>query len=301
MKKLVALCVLVCSAFLFSGCYLNEQVNRNEVAAMIDGGRITAVVGSGVYTNIGLFADLEHVACDVQTVVVNDDSVATKDTQVVSVEVTVQVGRGCDNDSVTELLSRWSSIAKDDQALVETVKTFVGTGIKEGTRAYTLDQLLDDRKGLAESIRNSLNEQIKFPAEITAVAVTNVDPNQSYIEILQEKANIAAQTSTELRRQELIRQKASNDKLQQDQDVVVAQAQLEAEKAKTAVQLEISNRAGQKIAAENQVYQLNQQAFELKRLELLANVLGDKTILLPSGNLNLLLGLDKVLPVPTQP
>jgi len=291
--KFLAVVLVVIAALSMTACYINEPVASNEVAAQMDGGRITNIVGPGVQSDWGMFAELRQVSCDTLTVDVSDPSVATKETQVVGIKATIQVKRKCDSDSVKQLLTSWVTIASNNEELSKVVSAVAAQGIKVGARTFTMEELLNDRNKMASTIEQTLNENVAFPVDIVAVVVNDVSPSDSYLKILQDKADYTAKTSAELQRQALIRQQASNQKLEQEQAAEVSKQQLLAEQAKTNVELEIASREGKKIAAQYDVYQTNRAAYDLRRMELLKGILGDKStmyFLQPDQLLNLFLG-----------
>lgn len=288
---------------LLTGCYWNDEIATNQVGVTLDKNKIQEVVGPGVYTDMGFFAELKSMNVDTLTFSVEDPEVLTKDNQAVGVKITIQARRKGDDESVKNLFTKWSALT-DDQNLINTISATAREGMKNGTRNYTLTELLDDRNGLAGAISAAVEDDAtKYSVEIVNVTIENIAPSQSYMGILSDTANIKAETDKEKRRQDLINQKAANDILEQQQAVKVAEAQVLAEEAKTAVQVEIAKREGEVIAAKNQVYVDNPQAFELRRLELLKDVLGDKNVIyLPSDVvLNFLAGSlngSAVVPVP---
>lgn len=302
MKKFL---IVLFALFSMSACYWNDEVGTNQVAVQLDENKIQSVVGPGVYTDMGFFADLKTMDVDTQTFSVDDPEVLTKDNQAVGVKVTIQARRKSDNDSVRNIFEKWSTLT-DNTALVNTISATAREGMKNGTRGYTLTELLNDRNGLADAIALSLKDDAeKYSVEIVNVTIENIAPSAQYMAILSETANIKAQTDQEIRRQDLINQQAANDILAQQQRVKVAEAQVIAEQAETAVQVEIAERQNQIIAAQNEVYQINPQAFELRRLELMEKILGDKSVVyLPADVvMNLFQNFGNgVVPIPgTQP
>lgn len=280
--KLLSLCIL--AVMFLSGCYINDEVGTNQVGIQLDQNKIVDIVDPGVYSDWGLWSDLKVVDVDTLTFSVEDPEVLTKDNQAVGVKITIQARRKNDDDSIENLLTKWSLLVNND-ALIATISATAREGMKNGTRGYTLTELLDDRNGLADAIRTQLElDSAKYSVEIINVTVENIAPSVSYMEILSQTANLKAQTDQEKRRQDLINQQASNDILEQEQRVKVANAQVLAEQAETDVQVEIAKRAGEVVKASNQVYVDNPQAFELERLRLLKDVLGDKSVIyyLPS-------------------
>jgi uncharacterized membrane protein YqiK len=294
------LVLLLIVGLLLSGCYINEEVDANEVGIKMYAGEIKSCVGPGVHTEIGWFADLKQISSATVKLNVGDPEVATQDNQLVGVEITIQARRLTDCDSARNILTNWPALV-DDQALMDTVDATAREGIKVGTRSFTLTQLLDDRNSLATKIQESLEGDAGvYSVEIVNVIVNNIAIDPSYAEQLKTKALLTAQIETELRRQDLIKQTASNNILEQERRTAVLGETVKAEQAQTAVQLEIATRAGKMIAAENQVYVTNQYAFELEKLRLLKDILGDKATFyfIPEGtDITMLWNPGSVVPI----
>ena len=297
---------------MLTGCVFNDEVGTNQMAVRLYKNNIEQVVGPGVYTQWFCFwCDLKSMDIDTLTFPVEDAEVLTKDNQAVSVKITIQARRKADDVAVKNIFTNWSTLTVNEQ-LINTISATAREGMKVGTRKFTLTDLLDERSdvsevagentklGLAGEIRKAIEEDAaKYSVEIINVTVENIGPSAEYMGILGQTANLNAEIDKSKREQELIKQKALNNILEQESRVTVAQAQLEAERAETEVQVEIAERAGEIITASNQVYTDNPQAFELERLRLLKDVLGDKVMFLPSDAvLTLLQGAGGVLPLP---
>lgn len=286
MKKVLSLLVLLVLVFQ-TGCYFNEEVESNQIAVKLYKNQIESIADKpgGVYSAVTCFyCDIRAVDIDTQTFSVEDPSVLTSDNQEVSVKITIQARRKSDNASIKNLLTNWSLLANNDQ-FRSTISATALQGMKNGVRDFTLQGLLDDRTGLSNKVKEHLQANAdKYSAEIVAVTIENIGPSEEYMKILSDTANLKAQTDQAKRKQDLINQNAANSILEQQQRVNVANEQVKAEQAETNVQVEIAKRQGEVIAAQNSVYSLNPQAFELKRLELLKDVLNNKTIMfIPEG------------------
>lgn len=302
-KKL--LLVFVIFSVLASGCYFNEDVGTNEVAVKLYKNQIETIADKpgGVYSAATCFyCDLRKVGIDTLTFSVEDPEVLTKDNQAVSVKVTIQARRKADSESIKNLLTNWS-ILVDNNQLIATISATAREGMKNGTRGYTLAELLDDRNGLAGDIMQQLEDDAeKYSVDIVNVTIENIGPSAEYMAILSQTANLKAQTDQEIRRQDLINQQSKNAQLEQQQRVLVAKEQVKAEQAETEVQVEIASREGEVVAARNLVYSDNPQAFELKRLEWLAKILGEKSVFYLPADTDLTLFLQQLsgqaVPVP---
>ena len=306
--KLRSLIIGLLMLLLTTGCVLGDEVATNQVGVKLESNKIDEVVGSGVYWYWGWYDDLKVMNVDTLTFSVEDPEVLTKDNQAVSVKITIQARRKNDDESVHNIFTRWSSLT-DDTNLINTISATAREGMKVGTRKFTLTQLLDERSddagglGLAGEIRAAITEDAaKYSVELINVTVENIGASPEYMQILSQTANLNAEIEKARREQELINQKASNNVLEQEKRTEVANAQLEAEEAQTNVEVEIAERAGEVIAAANEVYSLNPEAFELERLRLLKEVLGENTIYLPSDVVLNLLRVENsntpVLPLP---
>jgi hypothetical protein len=243
-----ALLMLVVSVAL-SGCYINKEVAPSQVGVELVRNELKNCVTSGVYTGMGFWDDLTLVSMDTLTFKVSDPEVATNDNQLVGIEVTIQSRRKSDCESVKGLLTNWSTL-NDDNNLIGVITATALEGIKVGTRQFTLAQLLDDRNGLSGKISEGIEaDASKYSTEIINVTVSNIALAPDYASMMQSKALLTAEIDLELRRQDLIIQKASNDKLEQDQRALVLEQKLFAEQAQTAVDVEIASREGKKTAA----------------------------------------------------
>ena len=305
MNKLYKALSLVALFSLFvSACYWNDDVKRDQYGVKMREGKIVECVGPGIYNDGEWFADLIEVSAGTVTFEVTDPEVATKDSQLVGVTISIQARRNGDCESLKNLLTNWAALVSDEN-LISVISATANEGIKVGTRDFTLTGLLDDRNGLASTIQASLETDAeKYSVDIINVTVKNVGLDPKYAEVLQSKALLTVQIEQALREQDLIKQQAQNDQLSQEQKALVLNQQLVAEQAKTAVEVEIASREGKAIAARNEIYLANLPAYELERLRLLKDILGDKAVLyfVPQGtDLTLLLsgaGGPNVVPLP---
>lgn len=249
----------------------------------MESNKIVNVVGPGMYSG-GALAEIKVINVDALTFSVEDPEVLTSDNQAIGLKVTIQARRKSDKDSVMNLMTNWSTLT-DDGNFVNTVAATAREGMKNGVRSFTLDKLLDDRNGLANNIKDQLEQDSeKYSAEIINVTIENVAPSAEYMKALNDKALLRVNTEVEVQRQSLINQQAANDILQAEKSKTVLEKQLDVQKAQTAIDVEIAQREGKKVAAAQQVYTDNPQAFELKRLELIQRMFGTGTVyFIPEG------------------
>lgn len=287
MNRFKSILFLFVAALLIAACVWNDEVQPNEVGQITDAGRHLRCVGPGLQNEGGFYTGLSTYRIDPMTFNVINASVATKDTQIVSVEITVQARRKADCPATQALYTKWASML-DDQNVVNAVSAVAAQAIKSGVRNYTLNGLLDDRDGLGLSILSELLEQpIAEVIEFISVAVPNVDVDDTYEALLQERNNLREQVNVEAQRQAVIQQEYANRVFEQEQAELALIAQLEREKAQTAVDVEIATRQGDVTEAQNAIYETNQQAFELRRLQLLKDVFNNKTVIIVPENSDL--------------
>lgn len=274
--RLFALFVVLVS-FLLSGCYWNADVNPNQMGVQIESNEIFKVVGPGLYSG-GWFGELVVINMDTLTFSVEDPEVLTSDRQAIGLKVTIQARRNRDEASIRTLITNWASLV-NDEALIGVITATSRESMKNGVIGFTLNSLLDDRNGLANAIKDSLTKDAeKYGVEIVNVTIENVSASPEYMKALSDKSLIQVNTDVELQRQKLIEQKAANDILQAEKSKTVLDAQLNVQKAQTAIDVEIAEREGKKIAAAQAVYAMNPQAFELKKWEFIQNTFGAGTV-----------------------
>lgn len=284
-KSSRAVALLVLLSVLLGACVWNEPVATNQAAVWSDGGKLGACVEPGIYTDLNTFVDLIEVNKDTFPFEVSDPEVATVDNQLVGVTVSLQVRRNTDCESMKGMLTNFPALRENNQQIIDLLTPLVAEGMKNGVRAFNLDGLLSDRNGLSEAIRTSIEDDAKkYYIEVVGVQVKNVALNADYARLLQDKANLTVQRDTKIKERDIIQQNAANQQFEQEQLAITLGKQLEAEKAKTAVEVEVAKREGEKTAASQQVYSSNPQAFELEKLRLMAQILGKGTIyFIPEG------------------
>lgn len=298
-KKLLMLLLAGIVTLTSSGCYFWKSVQTNQIGAQVVRNEIVRCVGPGVYTNALPFRKLYRYSVATITFEVEDPEVATADNQLVGVKITIQARRKGDCESNKAFHSNWSNLLRDD-ILRDTIDANAREGIKNGTRKFTLMELLDDRNLLADAIGEQLQlDTDKYHTEIINVTIENIAIDPEYAQVLQDTAQLNAQKDYQERRKSLIEQQAQTDLFEREQAQLVLAEQLKVEKAQTDVDVEIASREGKKIQANQEIYLLNDRAYQLRKLELLQEILGDNVVyFLPEGTdltlfMSELTGLDK--------
>lgn len=288
----MALLVMAIVLMSTSGCYWWRSVKTDEVGAKVQSNRVEQCVPSGIYTNARLFSKLRTVSVATITFEVEDPEVATADNQLVGVRITIQARRKGDCDSTKAFLTNWTQLL-NDAVLKDTIDATAREGIKNGTRGFTLTQLLNDRNGLSTAITEQLKlDAGKYATDIVNVTIENIALDPQYVKQLQETAQLKAQEDFQIRRQGLIEIQAETDLFERQQAQLVLAEQLLVEQAQTAVDVEIATREGKKTLARQEVYLQNEKAFELEKLRLLSDILGKGTTYFLSEGTDLTLFMD---------
>lgn len=286
-KNIVVLFLVVVGALFNTGCYLWQQAEPSEIAVQLRSGRIVDIADQtgGLFSDTDWNAEVVFVDVGTLTFPVEDPSILTSDNQQIGMLINIQVRRNQNKSSIESFITQWNDLL-NNQRVIDTVSATAREGMKNGVINYTLSEILTERNSLADDIAASVEEDaVKYGIEIVNLTITDVSPSSEYLAVLEEKSLLKVQTEKELERQNLINQEAANAILQAEKDVEVKVAQLEKERAQTAVEVEVAERAGKVIAAQNQVYLDNPLAFELERIRLMQAYFSDKTtyFFIPQG------------------
>lgn len=292
MKKRITLAVLLVLATLFCcSCYYNAEIESSEVGVLMDDGvSVTDVVGAGRYSKMKWYADIEAMDISTKKIVLEIEDVSTSDKQTVGVEVMAEVARKSDEESVRNLWKNYNAVAKKDEHLTALVQDLLRSPVNKVSTQMTVDEML----GVAESDKTRATMENDIFAllspllesrgiALNAFQVMNISVDPQYQAKLQEKSTAAIEI-------ELAEQKAKQ-----------LEKQLEQEQAQTEIDLEKARRANLVAEEEAKVYETSKEAYELKRLELMKNMLGDsdKVYFIPEGaDITLFLGSEKPVTVP---
>lgn len=291
MKKRFALALIIIAAmFSLCSCYWKSEIQANEVGLIMDDGvSVTAVVGAGRYTDMSRYAEIKSMDISTKKIVLTIDDVSTSDKQTVGLEVLAEVSRKSDEASVLNLWKNYNAVAKKDDQLTALVQDLLRSPVNKVSTQMTVDEML----GVAESDKNRATMESDIFSllspllesrgiALTAFQVMNISVDPQYQAKLQEKSTAAIEI-------ELAEQKAKQ-----------LEKQLEQEQAQTEIDLEKARRANLVAEEEAKVYETSEEAYELKRLELMKDMLGesDKVYFIPEGaDITLFLGTEKPIGV----
>ena len=281
---------LLTISVLGGGCYCNARIAESEVGlVMPDGVRVSDVVGPGLYTDAGFYSDIQSIDASAKTLVWDDPDLVTADKQPIGLALGVTYARMRDTDSVKQLWSQYRAEATDDVALEQQVFNRIARVAKSVTAKYTLNEMLGvsgaestGRQVVTQDLFELLESELaEVKIQLLDVGINNISPSSDYLGLLEQKSN--AQVAVEVAQEETKR----------------LHEQLEQERAQTEIDIEKARRDNLVNEELSKVYEQSPQYFELERLRLLQDVVGDndKMYFIPDGtDLTLILGAD-VIPV----
>lgn len=274
MKRIAHTLALLLLAALASGCYFTD-VQTSEVGIETNRGSVTDVKAPGGHQSISPFTVLHKIEVSAKTMEWNDPDLVTADKQPIGVTIAVTFARRRDRDNVLLMWNQYRSEAISDQALFQQVNNRIPAVAKTVTARYTLDQLLGTGSGEAggrsvvqNDLFNLLEPELnEFGVALLDIRVSNFAPDQAYLDLLKAKAQVGLE-------QEIAEQRT----LQLGE-------QLRQEQAQTEIDLERARRQNEVNQELSRVYDTSDRYFELERLRLLQDVVGDsdKLYFIPQG------------------
>ena len=256
--------------FSFTGqfFYFFERVNEDEVAVQFESGRITDIVGPGVYNDVGLFVDLKRVSSRAVAFEITDAELITKDKQRIGLVVTGDVFRPTlsQKDTIQELWAEYNQLYTDDEA----VRTRISLRAQQAMKVCVGDRNFDDavigtaRDELRNCIDDELNElAANFGLRVDNVVVPEVllspDVQAGLDEIVRKRLQ------TEQANQDLLRVKAEAEAEQERQqgEIRIAQSRIQEEARQQTMLAQLDE---EKIKAQRAVIEA-ERANELARVE----------------------------------
>lgn len=288
------------------------QIDEGQAGIELTQGRIVDVHGPGpIFRPFAPFTEIEVVNIRRQTREITQN-VASSDKQLYDIIIQVDYSRRSDRDS---LIQGYSKIGVSDDQLNRFLDGFINDALKSASTQFTLDQALSDRNGFSTRITQFLRtppadgqaapvDQIYVNLE--AVKVLDIQVGEAYAELLAQKANLEVQIETEQKRREQIEAQQANNLFQAEQEAAVA---LTREKGLTAAALEAAARDAQVRAIEGRYWRENPELFELRKRELMVQMMDNGNLWFIDPNTDLTLLLNQLgdgagtaaVPVPTQP
>lgn len=273
-RPLLRLTGLLVGALLLSGCYFTS-VESNQIGIETMRGEVNDIKGPGGHQSLDPFAQLHLMDVSAKTVEWADPDLVTADKQPIGVSIAATFARRRDAENVRLLWDQYRSEAVSDEALLQQVSNRIPSVAKTVTARYTLDELLGtgpSEGGGRSVVQNDLfillqPELEEFGVDLLDIRVSNFAPDQAYLDLLKEKAQVG-----------LEREIAQQRTLQLEE-------QLKQEQAQTEIDLERARRQNEVDTALSRVYDASDRYYELERLRLLQDVIGesDKLYFIPEG------------------
>lgn len=286
------LCTLLTIVIFTTGCFFKAEVQTSQVGLIMpDGVKVSETVGAGRYTKMNWYAGIERIDVSAKTIEWEDPDLVTRDKQPISLRVGVTYKRNPDSKEILEMWNVYRNEAISDEALQQQVLNRIPRTAKAVTTQFKLDEMLGiSESGGREAVQQALFELLEPELQevgiiLLDIGINDIGVDPDFLHLLKAKAQ--AQVKSEVA-QETTKQLGE---------------QLLQEKAQTEIDIEIAERENKVNEELSKVYAESEQYFELERLRLLADVVGqnDKIYFIPSdANLTLFLsgsGAPEFVPV----
>jgi hypothetical protein len=263
--------------------YFFERVSASEVGVQFVSGRIKDVVGPGVYSDVGLFVDMERVSIQSVGFSVSDAELITKDKQRIGVVVTGDVFRpGLEGkDQITQLWGEYSALFLSDEAARLRIEDRARQSMKVcvGDRNFDDNVIGTGRDELRNCIDDELNElAANYGLRVDNVVVPEVILSPEVQARLDEIVQSRLQT-----------EKAAQDKLKADAEASAEQARQEGEIRVQQSRIQEESRQQTILAVLEQEKIVAQRAvIEAERANELARVEAEQAIIVAEKNNELL-------------
>lgn len=203
--------------------YFLMQVDAQEVGVQFESGRITGVVGPGVYSDFGLYVELKKVSSEAVKFDVSDPEIITADKQRIGLRVTGDAFRpGLINADVLQAKwAQYSTIFLDDLVAQERVQALAQQAMKVCVGERPFD---DAVIGTARDVlRACIDEELSKLADNYGLQIENVVVPEV---ILSPEVQTALDAIVQSR---LATEKAAQDKLRAEAEADAEQARQEGE------------------------------------------------------------------------
>jgi len=273
------------------------QIDEGQAGIVLTQGRIESIVPSGAFFRpFAPFTEVQIVNLRRQTREITQN-VASSDKQLYDIIIQVDYSRRSDPESLRQ---QYSQIGVSDDQLNRFLDGFINDALKTASTQFTLDEALSDRNGFSTKITEYLtrrpSEGQPSPIEqiyvnLEAVKVLDIKVGEAYAELLAQKANLEVQIETEQKRREQIEAQQANNLYQAEQEAAVG---LTRERGQTAAALEAANRDAKVRAIEGRYWRENPELFELRKRELMAQMLDNGNMWFIDPNTDITLLLDRM-------
>ncbi|MFN8443201.1 MAG: SPFH domain-containing protein [Caldilineaceae bacterium] len=268
----ITLIVVAVVLFLFNYVgqfyYFFERVEAQEIGVQFQSGQIEEVVGPGVYSDFGLFVNLQKISAQAVPVLVEDPELLTKDKQRIGLVVTADFFRPglAEKDTLRNLWARYRTVFTEDNALDKAMQN----QMQQSMKVCVGDRNFDDAViGTArDELQGCINDEIADRASSYGLTVANVAvPNVILLPEAQARLDeiVQSRLQTEKAKQDELRAKAeaAAEQARQEGAIRVEQSRLQEQ---TRQQITLAELERQKVEAQKVVIEA-ERANELARVE----------------------------------
>ncbi len=201
--------------------YFLKTVEQQEVGVQFRSGRISNIVGPGVYSDMGLFVDLKKISTQAIPFVIEDDEIITKDKQRIGVVVSGDIFRPdiTKKDVIAAKWDRYRGIYLSDSLAKSRIEEFTKQAMKVcvGDRTFNDSIIGTSRDALRACIDDELNNLVApMGVEVKNVVVPDV--------IISPEVQAALDAIVKSR---LLTEKAAQDQLKAKAEAAAEQAKQE--------------------------------------------------------------------------
>lgn len=235
--------------------YLFKRVEPGQMGVMVRGGQIYRIVPSGLYSDIGLFVNLQTYSTQAYQFSVADQELITSDNQRIGVTVSGSVFRPdfTKADRIADLWARYREIYLRDEALQKVANDLAAQAMKVcvGAKPFR-DSIIGAGR---DQLRNCVDDELSKLAEPYGLDISNVTvPNVALSPEVQALLDAITKSRLETEKAEQDRLKAiaqgEASKAEQEAAIRVEQSRAQEEAKQKAILAELST---QQLKAEKQV------------------------------------------------
>lgn len=235
--------------------YLFKRVEPGQIGVKIRGGQIIQIVPPGLYTDAGLFVNLQTYSTEAYQFSVSDQELITSDNQRLGVTVAGSVFRPdfTKADQIANLWARYRHIYTNDEALQKVANDLAAQAMKVcvGGKPFRESIIGAGR----DDLRNCIDEELSDLATPYGLDVSNVTvPNVALSEEVQSLLDSITKSRLETEKAEQDRLKAiaqgEATKAEQEAQIRVEQSRIQEEAKQKTILAELSK---QQLEAERQV------------------------------------------------
>ena len=248
--------------------YFFERINEDEVGIQFRSGRITDIVGPGVYNDFGLFVEMQRVSSRAVAFTVTDEELITKDKQRIGLIVTGDIFRpGLSQKAVVqENWAQYSNLYLDDEAARSRISDRAKQAMKVCVGDRTFDAAVigsarDDLRACIDTEVSDLASNFGLEVENVAIPEVIITPEvQAGLDAIVQRR---LQTEQAVQEELKAKAEAAAEQARQEGEIRVAQSRIQEESRQQTTLAELEQA---KIIAQKAVIEA-ERANELARVE----------------------------------